>query len=443
MASLNHRFRELFRELQKKYRINSFFSRVISALEHVEVEFNPEIPTARVIRQGWSKVVKIELSPKFFENYCVTAEDLLFVLSHEALHYIAGHLSWEAKSLVSRFGAFIANVAMDVVINQLLYRYLPPTSLHSILRSAGGQGYGCPLSLLLPLRTSEVASERRGDCRQWLEFLKKYHQGSAPLAIFYSIFPLAEHIAEVHFPNGSPLAFLDLVETIDRDAGRNDPVYGHIVDAMKGIFGTDLGKERYEEVSKAKIKLKEDLLQAIKEAAEDEEGGIEDISRGGGVLPFYDRKDFLFLSTGIPTVLFHANPAPEESRGIRLYVDVSDSMRDDLPHVFYALDAIKEWIVFPIYGFSTEVFPITRKELLRGRYLTTLGTDYNCIARHLTIGYFRNAIVVTDGHGYMHPIYIEYVKRNCHILTILVGWDESAVRQFSQRVIKFEPGKRR
>ena len=440
MAILETRFREHLNQIKRKYFIGPFFSGVVRALSQAEIGFNHEIVTAAVSRRRDWEVARIEISPNFYAEYIHSCEDLLFVLSHEALHYLLGHLSPEGRRLTSEYGRKVANKAMDIVINQIVYRFLNQANLKVLEFYIDWTS--CPYALFLPPSKIEPSYFKMEQCRKWYDIIQDYHRGGDPLQIATYLEGLAEHIRSVHSAECDEAT--EIVETREgklpgrRDRrGKSPWVLPQIFEDLLKALGFQEKVEEEAETRKARVKLKEELLSAIKEMADEEEGGIEEVTRGGGVLPYYARKDFLFLATETPPILYHGNPFPEESRGIRLYVDVSGSVEGFLPHIFYALDAIKEWIVFPIYGFSTKVFPISKKDLSKGRYATTGGTDFNCIVRHLMRSRFRKAVIVTDGDARIHPKYAEYAKRNCQILTVLVGTFEGQVKKFSHKVIRF------
>jgi hypothetical protein len=445
MAALETRLKDYLKKIVNRYYFgHPLFSTIVESLSDAEIELNSNITTAQVIRHPGLQVARIEISPDFCAEYVNSAEDLLFVLAHEALHYVLGHLSPEGRRLAAMYGHEVANIAADIVVNHIIFKFLSAENLQvlEIYREASG----CPFVLLQPPSKMKPSFFEREECRRWQQILKSYHDNGNPLDIVFHLTGLAEHISALHrateWGSFGEVAKTKVEGTRGRTVGRQRFPFRPrgLLRELFEAFGLHEEDTQVSETKKAKIKLREELLSAIKEMAEDEESGIEEISRGGGVLPFYARKDFLFLSTGIPTVLYHANPVPEESRGVRLYVDVSGSVQDDLPHVFYALEAIQEWIVFPIYGFSNEVFPISRKDLLRGKYATTFGTDFDCIARHIMKHRFTNLVLVTDGVAPIERRNAEYLKRHCHILTVLVGSLplDDTVKEFSHKVIKFE-----
>jgi len=437
MALLEKNFNKYLVDALDKFHKDSFFSIIFSNLRLIEVKFNTEIKTARIF---WGKNfnIKIEISPLFYKNYIKTTEDFVFLLSHEILHFVLGHIFPEGKRIEKIFGKKISNMAMDIVANQIIYFFLKENirkiKIYEFYFKDGEEkNIKCPISLFVP---SFIVNRDSldFDCRKWFDFIKNLNREKI-MEIVSQTVGLAEHLLKHHSKDINNIVFL--TENISLPEIPEDILNG-IIFSIKDIDNV-LNERKGQEVKKARLKLKEEVLKEIKEMVEDELGAIDRILRGGGVLPFYDRKDFLFLSLGVPTLLYHSNPYPQEEGGVRVYVDVSGSFFEDLPHIFYALESIKDWIIYPIYGFSTKVFSISKKDLLKGKYKTTGGTDFNCIANHLRKERFTKAIVITDGESKMSRKNSDYLKRNCDVLTILTSnGNERYVKDFSSIILKLE-----
>ena len=80
-----------------------------------------------------------------------------------------------------------------------------------------------------------------------------------------------------------------------------------------------------------------------------------------------------------------------------MYLDVSGSMSPWLPVLLEALTESAALVWWPLFGFSTEVHPVTRSELASGRFRSTGGTHIACVARHLAESRVGRAVVITDG----------------------------------------------
>jgi predicted metal-dependent peptidase len=174
MASLEKKFKELLRELKWRYRNHHFFSEILSELKEIEIEFNKDIKTAHIKRTP-AETIKIEISPHFFSTYVKTPEDLLFLLSHETLHYILGHLTSEGQRLEKEYGHKIANAAMDIIINQMIYRELRGEKLHII--NFYKEKLGCPHSLFVPPYKIKPRQFKKEECKKWYDMIISYSGG--------------------------------------------------------------------------------------------------------------------------------------------------------------------------------------------------------------------------------------------------------------------------
>ena len=82
---------------------------------------------------------------------------------------------------------------------------------------------------------------------------------------------------------------------------------------------------------------------------------------------------------------------------VAVYLDVSGSMAAWLPVLLDALTESAALVQWPLFGFSTEVHPVTRTDLAAGRFRSTGGTHIGCVARHLIASQVKRAVVITDG----------------------------------------------
>lgn len=79
--------------------------------------FSDEIPTACIWKKDKLSPVEILFGNKFWEE-CKTNEEKLFVVLHEVMHFVNGHLTAEYKSMMP--DKMLANIAMDLVINECI-----------------------------------------------------------------------------------------------------------------------------------------------------------------------------------------------------------------------------------------------------------------------------------------------------------------------------------
>lgn len=417
-----------------------FFSTIFNLIgTEVEIELNDEIKTARITMKPYFGL-KIEISPIFFRKYVKNAYDVMFLLAHEILHHILGHLSVEYNDLKGLYPHNLINFAMDVIINHKLYikfgRHVNDLKIFDFYTNKY-----CPHQLLLPPHLMENRGFRSQACRKLqidvtkdsesvdvrriCKHVVEHHKGEIP----YLITKIAELVIKEDIPP-------EEIDKILKDSGLKKD---EDIDYISSGFSEDVEKRG---IKKAVSKFKGEVLQAIKEmVSEEEEGGVYGGSRGAGMLPYFSRRDFIFLGNDFAPIIYHGNYVEEELYGVHLYVDVSDSFFDWLPHIFSAVESIKNWISFPIYGFSNKVFPISRRDLLEGKYKTTSGTDFNCFAEHVLKHRFTRLVLITDGYAEITKTNERRLKTNTKILVLLPPSPKSekeCVRRFAWKVVSLD-----
>jgi predicted metal-dependent peptidase len=93
--------------------------------------------------------------------------------------------------------------------------------------------------------------------------------------------------------------------------------------------------------------------------------------------------------------------APRPAGTAQVYLDVSGSMRAEMPLVIALLARLSRHVRRPFWAFSDEVAPaVIERGQLRTR--TTGGTSLACVLEHVARTRPRAAVIVTD--GYVEPI---------------------------------------
>jgi hypothetical protein len=131
--------------------------------------------------------------------------------------------------------------------------------------------------------------------------------------------------------------------------------------------------------------------------------------------------------------------APEKPAKSHVYLDVSGSMSQLLPHLLGLLVpyAVKQQA--DVFQFSNKVEPMPAAALKRGQIRSTMGTDINCVLKHLleqTRPPVRKALVVTDGYvGRPHAEYVRQLQeRGIRVYVVLPA--ESAYRADMQEIAR-------
>lgn len=114
---------------------------------------------------------------------------------------------------------------------------------------------------------------------------------------------------------------------------------------------------------------------------------------------------------------------PEKPSKAHVYLDVSGSMMDMLPHLLGLLLPYVQNHQADVFQFSNYVEPMPLEDLRRGKLRSSGGTDINCVLTHAldATPRLRRALVLTDGYtGYPHPKLVSRVhEQNLRIYAVL------------------------
>ena len=95
-------------------------------------------------------------------------------------------------------------------------------------------------------------------------------------------------------------------------------------------------------------------------------------------------------------------PSSRDNRRAFVYFDVSGSVTDEVPSVAQALLPYCRRGLCTVHVFSTVVHPTTARDLAARKFVSTGGTDIDCVLRHVlelpARKRHRSMVVVTDGY---------------------------------------------
>lgn len=414
------RMRKLLYEFRKTYREHPELGEIINLFKRMTIEPNNKIPTARISLD--ENLLHIEVSPIFFNNYIKTPDDIGFVICHEILHFVLGHLTFEGRSAVKYAGHMQANLAMDIVINQKLYKFFKKPE--TLFMQKFYQNSSCPVEFLKPISAIDKKVFKHKVCKNFYLTISQNSELSLDVVLSHVKFhSQVVYIRICEIDEKIPSGVLKKLERLVKKFGYRAHGAGH-----------ELEKET---VEKKKYIDRGGILRKIRQMlTEGSDSRLNLPFRSNGVLPFFGRSDFLFLPVGVYIPLFHENPVVEPTEiGVRIYVDVSGSIFEELPFILALIEELKDIIAFPLYCLSTVVRPITREELLKRSIFTTKGTDYNAFARHLLDNRFKKAVFITDGYSEIDPYLSAQLRVKSHILTVLTTKNDKIVKRFSRDVM--------
>lgn len=401
------RFRVLVRELIDE---NPFAARAV--LRIVSVTFTSKVPTLAVTLEDPPKLL---VNLDFVRTNCHTDAHVKALICHEYLHVLLGHTERFQKMTPE------LNLALDSVINAIIHRKLGAE--YSSLMSAcyaNEEGLGC---LLRPMTKEEKADFDRGrdevnrafhegrevewTVPQWIRVWSSLY-GSYTYIGADDIYDLARDIQEVI----SVKLFLGNHEWSDR--GASPTLTKALETTLLEINGEDIWrspKERgvgvtpFDAIVKASDKMirrwRQTTFQALQECLiADSRSHITESSERLYSIPVLngsDRRGFLryLWNPLLPDIQWIAKEE-KPRKAANIYLDVSGSIMEELPHIIALLHRLRFAIRQPFWAFSDVV---TRAVIVNGRLTaeTTSGTSMDCVLEHIRTTRPVAALVITDG----------------------------------------------
>jgi hypothetical protein len=369
-------------------------------LQLLSIEASDAVPTAAVTVGARSRML---INPAFVAERCRTDAHLSMLVMHELYHVLLGHTRMVRRPTLA------ANWAFDCIINAQLCRLHPDVEFTSFF-SAGAAPEGL-WSLIGPPAgwpaSPRYAPGALGDVHRRL-----YDDAGATTA---DLFALLDRVAVALDVDGAGR----LLGNHDDEAEGGDPLHADpdlMAEARRIVArwpmverrgGADDGGVPTWERSdlrrhRAARRAVRELLRA---AAFGTDGGpwVRSAVETEAFTPLPqagDRRAHLQRLMGTQPLWWQGLVLQEgrQTAGqVAVYLDVSGSMASWLPVLLEALTESAAMVRWPLFGFSTEVHPVTRAELAAGRFRSTGGTHIACVARHLVESRVPRAVVITDG----------------------------------------------
>lgn len=369
-------------------------------LQLLSIELSHEIPTAAVTVGARSRLL---INPDFLKQYCKSEEHLAMLVMHELYHVLLGHTRLYGRPTLA------ANWAFDCIINAQLCRLHPGVEFTSFFSSlAATEG---PWSLIAPPPgwpdAPRYAPGVLGDVHRRL-----YDDAGVTTE---ELFALLDRITIELDPED----LRRLLGNHSGESGQGDPLQldPDLMAEVRRIVARWPMVERRGGVDDGGqlVSLQDDpcphaaarraVRKLLYRAARGAQGGVRQwqtrMQSATSVLPqARDRRAQLQRFTGNTPLLWQGQmqqPELRDSGQAHVYLDVSGSMAAWLPVLLDAFTDAAALVHWPIFGFSTEVHPITREALATGHYQSTGGTHIACVAQHLVNAGIQRALIITDG----------------------------------------------
>lgn len=360
-----------------------------------EVHEDQRQPTACITKEG-----KLVYNPRFVAKHLTCKEDLFSLIFHELLHPMFGHFIYDCGR--------IENIAADAVINAVISTLYPKQSWEGSLfkKTHRPRGLG---GLMRP-------DSRMHNTRYWPVYHRLYpSQGysfggmtTGELIQTLKILTQTEDLRRIpllgsHGGGGDQSGN-------DQLAGLPKDILGRLADEIRRSVRENTGKlagynaglmELLIEALKTHLSIRRVLLQkfATKRKVDRFKEVFQARRLAVSPIPIHpSKRDIVLLAAGIYPCHFHVclQQPQKRNRGLAIYLDVSGSVNEYLPQILGILKSLRREIT-TIFQFSNQVVETSFDTLLKGDIRTTLGTDFDCIARSILERGYDKAIIITDG----------------------------------------------
>lgn len=419
-----------------------YIREVINAFTYKESE---EIETAATTISA--KPVLL-INPSFAAKYCRSDDHLLMLILHEAFHVILGH-----TRLFGKTSTPLDNLVFDAVVNASLCHMFPEDRYTSFFKKINPSSQ-MPSCLLRPIAYDtpkealavlerlydsesfasvtyeeiyELIKRHSGVKKKWGDYtlLGDHEKGDSSIGkegkkkgqkagtegeeeegISSEMSEFAKELSEA-FSNGSsgkganPLWRYIYAKNIDRDiikTLRELLVAASVIPSEKKYKGNSYVTT----YADSYVYDTHDRRAATK------------LDMGGFFLPSY-QKDATMISR-----------REKEQKKAIVYLDVSGSQNPELPVTLPLLATLMKEGRCVVYEFSTMVALADPDDLSQGKFVSTGGTDFNCIFEHYFSlpGPSKKLVILTDGFAYfVNPKYYEMVKQK-HV-ELYVGYTKN------------------
>jgi len=395
-------FSAIFQELLDE---NPFAVR--ATLRILDVEFTDSVSTLAVTCEERPRLL-VNLS--FIAAHCKTETHVKALLCHEFLHVLLRHTERKARITRAR------HIATDAVINAIIHRTLG-TDYSSMMSSYYAKAFGIQRLLREPLDWETRADmamavlDPTRACEKFLEVWSALYEGKLNVDDI-------EVVSDEIIKNAGPGEGDDFITVLLGNHADLEPLPDALVKALNrsllemngyGIWRSPrdhgVGANPYE----ALIRGSDDpirawerttlrvLRQHVRPDRKSRTFTQEESNYRIPVLSSSDRRAFLgalWLPYLPDADWVGSKPLPTGTT--QVYLDVSGSMRAEMPYIVSLLARLQTHIRKPLLAFSDLVAPAV---IRKGQLITSTsgGTSMSCVLEHLNKTRPNAAVIVTDG----------------------------------------------
>ena len=381
------------------------------------VEETTSCPTACITQEG-----QLYVNPDFVGTYVSSEQDLACLLIHEIMHPLFGHFVYGPGELENLGADMVINATISQVFAQasgngsLFCKFYEPTGLQGLLRPG-----------------SRMADSRYAGL--YAAFYGSGHHGGATLStgeVIHTLKILTPATAICAIPlMGSHGAAPETGSLSGLSAERRCAIAEDLKNAAQHAMRNRAGYNEslhslFLEVLKSHLSMKRALLArfATRQKLDHFRVFAQQRRTTTSPIPLHpSKRDLILLSAGIVPFHYHNHIQTQTARrhGLAVYLDVSGSVNQHLPHIIGVLRSLKGELT-TVFLFSNQVVETPFATLLSGCLQTTHGTDFNCIAASILERGYDKAVILTDGYAHLNTeLAAQLHKQRVRTLTVLFG----------------------
>lgn len=404
-------------------------------LKLVDIELTEEIPTLAV-RASEDKI-SLLINKEFVEKYCETEENLHFLFYHELYHIYFGHLFLD----INCDNSVLLNAVFDALINSFLVKKLKDYKYFSILFKTY-KNDKIPSCILRPPEgynsQNPTIPEKLPSIYKWAIEKLYYSKESVSYnelveilkneEIFEDLLILKILLGQhpINLP-GINLPGLKSPNNSKNPNNQSNSQIGNLLDKLfKRIFGNNanaplsrqggsgcspqsssclstevtISTPRKEEVQLIRKAIHRLLLDGktptskflLRKVNYDTKTVVPDLNEKTYIIRQESDLDVVFYDTTSKTPSLDK---PEVYCNV--YVDVSGSMSEYYSELYSALSPFAKQNLIRIFLWSTFVSPVKPQDFLKGKLITSTGTEISCVLEHILQNKVKKALVLTDG----------------------------------------------
>ena len=377
-------------------------------LSFFRVRFSDKTETACVT---CGESPELLLNKEFVEEHCKTDEHLFMLVMHELYHVILGHTRLFPRSTEVR------NLVFDAVINALLCTLFPQPAFTSFFTDYYPSDK-MPFALLRPKGDGTPPAAE--------DALDLLYDGGGT-GTYYDVYEALLKSGcvkeiELLLPGDKPLLLGSHGEGDEEMSAEMKDMIHEIISKWpspdRPLKGRDLGSSErmrdYGSYEMPDIALRRGIRRLMRRAAMPGPKEVrcrsvrEMCCETATFLPDWRDRSHEARAAALGDALVYRavtkvrRPSSRDNRQAFVYFDVSGSVADEVPSVAQALLPYCRRGLCTVHVFSTVVHPTTARDLAARKFVSTGGTDIDCVLRHVldlpAQKRPRSVVVVTDGY---------------------------------------------